>query len=306
MSSSASARCVSLSSSCCRCCSLAEFQKLVVSLTRDGLISMVTQEQKKMWHEVSQFPNTWRWMFFFAPLWRFISVHAANRRYLIRNSLPNLSWWPGRGASLKSEVLYWFPPVKLFLPHIFKKNSLKFSQNWIKKKGVSISQRRRSLKRPSLQSSNRVPFSCACDFVPILGPFPNKKSWVVWFAYQICCGSVPSESICESPASCESIVTYVSSAFLSFFFFFFFFSIPLFSGVRHPGEPAGWKSGGGLRHIWEQVRQLPEVHGVQRAGLPKLQAAEAGGVGSTRRPHRALPTAPWSVTTCRKHSCRGR
>lgn len=147
--------------------------------------------------------------------------------------------------------------------------------------------------------------SWACDFVPILGPFSNKKVMgcvvcLSWFAVDV---------FCANPflTSCFMRV-YFGVHFFSFpkFLFFLSFFLSPLSGVRHPGEPAGRKSGGGLHYIWEQVRQLPEVHGVQRAGLSELQAAEAGGFGSTRRPHCPLPAAPWSVTTCRKLRCRGR
>lgn len=151
--------------------------------------------------------------------------------------------------------------------------------------------------------SNRVPIAwiLACDFAPVLGPVSNKKSWVVWFAYRILLWKCSVLNHFWSPASRESIGEYLSKTFLSVFLFFLF-SLP---GVRHPGEPAGWKPGGGLHYIWEQVRQLPQVHGVQRPGLSELQAAEAGGLGSTWRPHRPLPTAPWSVIACTSHTCHG-
>lgn len=66
-------------------------------------------------------------------------------------------------------------------------------------------------------------------------------------------------------------------------------------GVRYPGKPAGWQSGGGVGYIWKQVWQLPQIHGVQRPGLSQLQVAEARGVGSTWWSHRPLPTSTWSV-----------
>lgn len=63
----------------------------------------------------------------------------------------------------------------------------------------------------------------------------------------------------------------------------------------HPGKPAGWQSGGRVCYIWKQVRQLSQIHGVQRLGLSQLQAAKARGIGSTWWPHRPLPASTWSV-----------
>lgn len=63
----------------------------------------------------------------------------------------------------------------------------------------------------------------------------------------------------------------------------------------HPGKPAGWQSGGSVCYIWKQVRQLHQIHGVQRLRFSQLQAAKARGVGSTWWPHRPLPASPWSV-----------
>lgn len=49
------------------------------------------------------------------------------------------------------------------------------------------------------------------------------------------------------------------------------------------------------------MRQLPEIHGVQCPGLSELQAAEAGGIRSTRRPHCPLPTSSRWVIACQMH-----
>lgn len=75
-------------------------------------------------------------------------------------------------------------------------------------------------------------------------------------------------------------------------------TLPSYLGVWYPGKPAGWQSGSGVCYIWKQVWQLPQIHGVQRPGLSQLQAAEARGVGSTRWPHRPLPTSTRSVIIC--------
>lgn len=75
--------------------------------------------------------------------------------------------------------------------------------------------------------SNRVPIAwiLACDFAPILEPVSNKKSWVVWFAYQILLWKCSVLSHFWSPASRESFGEYLSKTFLSFFLFFLF-SLP--------------------------------------------------------------------------------